>query len=314
MLNKEEKILLDIFIECYQLNINNTINYNKNNLNIKLDNIHIPDKIINIFLKKSKYYLNLILESSLIYSIGCDERDKYIKFISFIDYYKENINNIELLSKEFKRLIVYKSIQYLLDKKNNNVDLIKIDEIKEKYLDLFKYINNNIHIYTTNDLEKNIIYKIMIKYELSDIEKTINELLLSNKYDEDIKVLSNNFLKKDKDILYFKHFIIRKMLFDTYIKEYIIKEESYKELEEPNNNLILNIVKKTFKTPFDIYINNCLEINKFPLPQNKELLSTIINRYAYCFYYSDKESEYIKKLNKTEENTLKKIHPFYKVN
>ena len=311
MLNYQENLILNIFIESYLLNYNNIINYKKDDLNIIFDNIHIPDKIINIFLNKSFNSLNIILELSILYSLGYDEKSEHLKFINYLEYYKNDINDINKLSIDFKRNIVYKSISLLLDKKNRIIDLYELDNVKDKYKSLFKYINNNIRIYTLNDIEKEIIYKIMCKYEIMDIELVIKDLINTSKYDNDISY--NNFINNEKDILIFKQYIIRKMLFDNYIVEYKDKEDTINEYRNNiKNDFIFDNYIKNFRTPFDKYINFCLKDNKFYLPKDKELLDSIYNRYCYLFYYPDKEYEYIKNINKKDEKILLKINPYYK--
>lgn len=312
MLISVEKIILDIFIKVYQQNINNYINYKKENLNIILDNIHIPDKLINIFFKKTKNYLNIILETSILYSIGYETKDNCLKYLNYIDYYKEEINNIENLDNEFKRLTLYYLIKFLLHKNNKNIDIYKYDIFRNNNKEMLIYINNNIKIYTINDLEKIIIYKILCKYDLEDIEKTILDLTTTNKYDEDIKLLSDNIYTNKNDILYFKNYIIKKMIFDTYIIENTINKEIDDTLKENlNDSIFYDFIKENNITPIDKYIDYCITNNIFILPKDKKIIETLINRYSYCFFYPDKEQEYIE--NTKNKKELKKINPYYRL-
>lgn len=285
MLTLQEKIILNTFIEIYNMNI---INNNKNNLNIIFDNKHIPDKLIDIFYKKTNYLLNIVLETSILYSLGYSNKVDYIKYINFLEYYKYDINNIDKTSNEFKRITLYNTIKFLLDKNNKNIDLYKLDIFKKENKDMLKYINNNTKLYSINDIEKIILYKILSKYDLTDIEKSMKDIITTTKYDKDIISNSNGFIKTNTDIIDLKKYIIRKIIFDTYLID--------------KDNILLNA-----------YITSCIKTNNFSLPKNNDLINIMFNRYSYLFYFEKTEQKYITKEEKTNSKLLKKINPFYKL-
>ena len=302
MLDISEKQILNIFLNIYQMNINNNINYNKKDYNIIFDIKTIPDKLVNIFFKELKEYINIILEDAILYSILNDDTNEYFSFIKVIS--NEDINNINNLKVDIKRELVYKSIKFILDKSNNKIDLYKVQLSREKYYDLFSNINNNYRIYNINDFEIIIIYKIIYKYKMHDIKSIVKDIIYTNKYDNDIKKFSYNIFN-DNNILFFKNYILKKLFFNTYLDEY-----NKKLIYLKNNNLnylgIDNLV-----TPFDKHLNYCINNNKYFIP--KELENDILDSYISIFHNKYKEKKYIELIEKTNKKKLIKLNPFYKL-
>ena len=59
-----------------------------------------------------------------------------------LEYYKNDINDLEKVDISFKRMYLLNAIKYILNKKNNNVSLLKEDECLREYNSYFQYINN----------------------------------------------------------------------------------------------------------------------------------------------------------------------------
>lgn len=300
MLNSSEKNILDTFIKIYEMNTINFIDDKKEDLNIVFDENHIPNKLVNLFFKKLLNNLSNILYLSTIYSFGYSEKAEHVKLIKYIEYKKENINNINEIDEEFKRVFLYNTIKYILKKRNNNVDLIKEDFVSEIYKINIEHVDNLEIVYTINELQRAIIFKLLSKYTPIEAEKFIYEVITTEDFDNDIISLSLNTLNNKNDITYFKTLLIRTMLQVSYILDYYACEEKIKELNNiPNTNVHC-------MTPIIMYVINCMNKGKYTLPKEKELSLSIINRYLYSIHNKIDEEKIEEK-----KKELTKINPLF---
>lgn len=300
MLNSSEKNILDTFIKIYEMNTINFIDDKKEDLNIIFDENHIPNKLVNLFFKQLSNNLSNILYLSIIYSFRYSEMTEHTKITQYIINKEKSINNIDELDEEFKRISLYNTIKYILKKRNNNIDLIKEEFLKETCNINFDYIDNLEIVYTINELQRNIIFKLLSKYEPIEVEKFIYEVITTEDFDNDIISLSLNIVNNKSDIIYFKTVLVRTMLQAAYILDYYACEEKIKELKNiPNSNVHC-------MTPIIIYVINCMDKGKYTLPKEKELSLSIINRYLYSIHKKiDKEKIEEKK------KELIKINPLF---
>lgn len=310
MLNLTEKYILNLFMEIYEMNLKNEIIKNDKNLNIIFDESHIPNKIIEIFFNKANKYMSFILYLSIMYAIGCSETVDRMKFLNFIKDYKENINNRENLDMEFKRNCVYNAIKYLIKKKNNSISLIKEEECFKVFNTLFQHINQKEIIYSLKDIERLVLEKLLEKYNNLNKENVILEIINSNKFDNDILKLSSGLLKDSDDLKFFKNYLIRLIILDTYIVHSNLVKEKEKELFVIP---FLNSKNSCLMTPELMYINNCLDNKKFIMPSNKMECLNIIKNFLVCFYDSEYRQKNLETVEKEKKKELSLIDPLYKL-
>jgi len=302
--------ILKIFINVYELKTSNSINETIPNLNISLNKENIPNKMVNIFFSKAKDYIPYILENALIYAILYD----IPQIIDNYDTLKNNINLISLLDDELKYNILVYSIKFILDKKNNKINNKDIFSIKETYNKMFIYIENNYKIDSLFNLYRNIIFDVFNKLKLDFNEKTLEKILLSNKYDQILKKVSNDFIENENDLIFFKKFFIRILLYDAYLFEYYINNKVLEDMTNDENfpiKLSKDTLKSILSTPILDYINECIKNNSYSLPKNIKLRTEILRN----FFHTNLHDKYklIELVEKENVLVLKKLNPLYKV-
>lgn len=313
MLNITEKFILETFIKVYEMNINNFIDYNKDDLNIIFDETHIPNKLIDLFFEKINEYLSNILYYSTLYAIGFSDKADYSNFINYIEYYKQNINNIDKIDINFKRVCLYNSIQYILYKKNKKLDLIKEAKAIEEYKTQFEYIQNIQITYTIKDLSKRIIFMLLQQYDPTDLIDIIYNFITTDLFDDEIVIFSQGFINNKEEITYLKKYIIRLILQDAFMIELNSKEKALNKLNGILNENILEMIDNTTITPCLMHIYNCINTKRFKLPNDKERCKPIIERFLYCLFNEDEEKVLTKETERTKKKELQKINPLYRL-
>ena len=299
MLNYIESNILNIFYNIYELKMTNCINDKMPNMNIIFDEEHIPNMIIDKFLINIKDYIPNILEYALIHALLYSNKNIINKFKDL----KKNINNINTLNYETKRNIIYCSIKYLLTKKRNYIDEKEIEVLKNKHIELFSNINNLYDIKTINKFIRVIIEDLLDIYSDDDTD-LIENILLSNKYDNEIRFLSKGFIENNNDIKIFKIYLLRIFFYDLYIIENYSKKEIIDNL--PNNLDENSIIVPSLK-----FIEGCIKNNYYSLPKDIQLRKYMISRFILGYFIDKKEI--LEYSEKKEEKKLKKIYPLYKL-
>ncbi len=310
MLNFIEKSILEAFINVYELNLKNQIINSANNLNINFDEEHIPNKLIDIFFNKYGKFLPQLLHYSCLYSIGFCEASKRMKYLNYIEYYKNDINELNKVDIEFKRMCLINAIKYLINKKNDNVSLLKEDECLREYSSYFQYINNYETIYTLKEIERITLFKLFEKYNPLDKIKFILELIETNKYDEDIYNFNKVFIGDISKVKFFKKYLLRMIMVDAYI----IHSNAVKEKEEELFSIPFFSSKNAgVLTPELMFMNNCIANKKFTLPNEEFQRSNIIKPFLICLTDSNYRNDNLEKVEKDKKKELSLIDPFYKI-
>ena len=310
MLNFIENSILDAFINVYEMNLKNQIINNATNLNIIFDEEHIPNKLIDIFFNKYSKFLPHILRYSCLYSFGFSETAERMKYVNYIEYYKNDINDLEKVDISFKRMCLLNAIKYILNKKNNNVSLLKEDECLREYNSYFQYINNFEIIYTLKEIERITLFKLFEKYNPLDKIKFILELLETNKYDEDIFNFNKNFIDDISKVKFFKKYLLRMILVDAFI----IHSNAVKEKQDEFNSIpFFNSKNIGVMTPELLFINNCIANKEFILPSENFQKVNIIKPFLICLDDGNYRKENLEKVEKDKKKELSLIDPFYKI-
>ena len=306
MLNFIENSILDAFINVYEMNLKNQIINNATNLNIIFDEEHIPNKLIDIFFNKYCKFLPHILHYSCLYSFGFSETAERMKYVNYIEYYKNDINDLEKVDISFKRMCLLNAIKYILNKKNDNVSLLKEDECLREYNSYFQYINNFEIIYSLKEIERITLFKLFKKYNPLDKIKFILELIETSKYDEDIFNFNKKFILDMNSVKFFKKYLLRMILVDAYI----IHSNAVKEKQDEFNSIpFFNSKNVGVKTPELFFINDCITNKNFILPSERFQRANIIKPFLMCL----NDNEYRKEnLEKDKKKELSLIDPFYK--
>ena len=310
MLNLTEKYILNLFMDVYEMNLKNQIIRSDKNLNIIFDESHIPNKIIDIFFSKVNEQFSFILYLSIMYAIGCSEAAERMKFLNYIEYYKENINNPNNLDIEFKRICIYNAIKYLIEKKNNKISLMKEETCFKTFNMLYKHITPKGIIYSLRDIENMVLDKLFEIHRNSNMENFILDIISSNKYDNDIFNLSLGYIKDNNDLNFFKQYLIRMIILDAYVLHTNAVREKEKEL------LIipfLNNHNSCVMTPELMHINSCLENKKFQMPSNKTQCLNIIKAFLICLLDYEYREESLGKIEEEKKKELSLIDPLYKL-
>lgn len=310
MLNFIENSILDVFINVYEMNLKNQIINNATNLNIIFDEEHIPNKLIDIFFNKYSKFLPHILHYSCLYSFGFSETAERMKYVNYIEYYKNDINDLEKVDISFKRMCLLNAIKYILNKKNNNVSLLKEDECLREYNSYFQYINNFEIIYSLKEIERITLFKLFEKYKHSDKIKFILELIETSKYDEDIFNFNKKFIVDMNSVKFFKKYLLRMILVDAYI----IHSNAVKEKQDEFNSIpFFNSKNVGVMTPELFFINDCITNKNFILPSEGFQRTNIIKPFLMCLNDNEYRKENLEKVEKDKKKELSLIDPFYKI-
>lgn len=310
MLNFIENSILDAFINVYEMNLKKQIINNATNLNIIFDEEHIPNKLIDIFFNKYSKFLPHTLHYSCLYSFGFSETAERMKYINYIEYYKNDINNLEKVDISFKRMCLLNAIKYILNKKNNNVSLLKEDECLREYNSYFQYINNFEIIYTLKEIERITLFKLFEKYNPLDKIKFVLELIETDKYDEDIFNFNKNFIDDISKVKFFKKYLLRMILVDAFI----IHSNAVKEKQAEFNSIpFFNSKNVGVMTPELLFINNCIANKEFILPSENFQKVNIIKPFLICLDDGNYRKENLEKVEKDKKKELSLIDPFYKI-
>ena len=201
---------------------------------------------------------------------------------------------------------------------------------------------------TLNNFYREIIMNFLNNINEVEKENILDTLILNNIFDNSIIKLSNNLIN-DKNILVFKIILIRLILFDNYIhiesvmsdknieNDYHIDREELDSLDdetdyyeddledeyEEDNDIEVEVTEnidseELYKNENKLiltHIKNCIENNKYVLPNDKNLRNVIYSRFiTYNLYVKNRENDYLL-LNKNKEKVLnlKKINPLYKL-
>ena len=310
MLNFIENSILDAFINVYEMNLKNQIIDNATNLNIIFDEEHIPNKLIDIFFNKYSKFLPHILHYSCLYSFGFSETAERMKYVNYIEYYKNDINDLEKVDISFKRMCLLNAIKYILNKKNNNVSLLKEDECLREYNSYFQYINNFEIIYSLKEIERITLFKLFEKYNPLDKIKFILELIETSKYDEDIFNFNKKFIVDMNSVKFFKKYLLRMILVDAYI----IHSNAVKEKQDEFNSIpFFNSKNVGVMTPELFFINDCITNKNFILPSEGFQRTNIIKPFLMCLNDNEYRKENLEKVEKDKKKELSLIDPFYKI-
>lgn len=310
MLNFIENSILDAFINVYEMNLKNQIINNATNLNIIFDEEHIPNKLIDIFFNKYSKFLPHILHYSCLYSFGFSETAERMKYVNYIEYYKNDINDLEKVDISFKRMCLLNAIKYILNKKNKNLSLLKEDECLREYNSYFQYINNFEIIYSLKEIERITLFKLFEKYKHSDKIKFILELIETSKYDEDIFNFNKKFIVDMNSVKFFKKYLLRMILVDAYI----IHSNAVKEKQDELNSIpFFNSKNVGVMTPELFFINDCITNKNFILPSEGFQRTNIIKAFLMCLNDNEYRKENLEKVEKDKKKELSLIDPFYKI-
>ena len=305
MLNSIEKYILNSFLEIYEFNINNYIDKNKSNYNIIFDNIHISQKIIDLFYEKNNNF-SYIFYLSTMYSFTYNNIN-YLKYIKKIDFFNSNIH---LIDNDFKRECLYNAIKYLLLKNKYKINLNEEEKaLKNKYIN---HTNKLEFIFNLKELQKIIIIKLLQKYEHIKYEVLLDAIITTNNYDNDIKEVSYGFINTNDDIKYIKEIIKRFIISNMYIVEFNVENTSYKLAENKIGFKITEEMKDIIPpSPTRKHLNNCIKNKSYSLPTDKNLLHYYLNSYLYTLFNEEMEKEFINNIKKEHIKELKKINPLY---
>ena len=289
------------------------------------------------FFEKYKY---ILLENSFIYSCLIEDKEFKKHFISSIDILKNNIDDIF-----FKLKICEYGIKHTFNKTFNNE--LNETEIRNTYNYIFEKLNTyNTKISTINNLFREIILNYLQNFK-ENTEIILDEILTTNKHDENIIIASDEILDKEK-IIYFKKFICKLILTDNFIylinslennyTEYDYKiipktiipnnknnysnikyknnynyedyEEEYEDYEDnyEEEKIIYEINTKVLK-----YIKNCIKTNKYYLPKDNEIRYNLFSNFLIYNTYNNDRQKDIKNISNNKENIkeLKKLNPIY---
>lgn len=309
MLNFLEKNILDSFISVYEMNLKNRYLENAANLNIIFDEEHIPNKLIDIFFNKFGNYLPYLLYYSILYSLGFCEASEKMKYINYIDYYKNDINNTNITDINFKRICLINAIRYIIKKKNNEINLLKESDCIKKYASYFEYINNLQLVYTLKELERITLFKLFEKYNPLDKIKFILEIIETDKYDEDIFNINKEYMSDINKVEFFKRYLLRLIFVDAYIiHSNAVKEKEDELLSVP----FFNSESAKVMTPELMYINSCISKKKFFLPSEGIQRLNIIKPFLICLSDLKYRKDSLEKIEKDKKKELSLIDPFYR--
>ena len=179
---------------------------------------------------------------------------------------------------------------------------------------IIKYFSGNTSIYYsyTNCIRSNSIFRIRLykeiiinlsKYTQKIIDnKLLEDLILSNKYDDNLIEVSNNILKNKQDIKFFKLTLVRMILSSTFIIELSLMQEFLSKHQNLSESGLVT-------TPELIFINYCIENNDFCLPTDENILENMLN--LFIVYNKTNNNDKIAYAEKNYPHELKKIYPLY---
>lgn len=204
---KNNKKLTDSFLVDNRNFINNLLDnmfiFQKENLELPLDIFELLKVIIN-----DKNILKEIRKNNNIYLLGSGIVIAY--GVIDIDYFNEIVNNID--EKSLLKLNYYYKKNYLID--NKKVISTKLSN-KQK---INKYLK-----------DKN--YKLFKNREFLELGKTQYHHNIKS-YKKLIKILKNNYVFKNNDIMYIDEFIVIPYLYNSLNEEEVAKKELIATVEK----------------------------------------------------------------------------------
>lgn len=305
MISIKENHILNKFAQTYEMNIRNTI-INLDNINcFKFDELHLPNKLIPIFLKKlTQDETNHLLYSAIVNASNNNDS-------AFLNDLKTSSNNlVETLPIEILRKIIENAIMLMMNKKiyPQKPTIVKNESECDDILERFNYSK----IETLYTKYRYIIYKIIAKINFLNPTPIVEEILKTEKYDNLLIELSNGILNNRDDIKVFKQHLIRIIMFDNYILEIFYMDQKLDELiksaEKTLQRKIDNII-----APIARHIEECAKNNSYSLPNDDGIIKTMINNFLHFYLVVKDKEEYIKVAEKNNEKTLQLLNPLYKL-
>lgn len=307
MLSYYDKEIFHNFLETYELKSTNNIDENIPNMNIIFSHESLPEKLINIFFKKSNYYISYILENALVFSLMF----KKDNLINKIKTYKYNINDINSLDYSTKYTILTFCIKYILKKKNNDFNNTEIEIIKTRNRELFDYINYNYKIETINEVYRNLIVDIIITTSQDEI-KVLEKIITTKELDNYLILLSKGIINNNEDIKLFKYIFIKLLFYDIYSYEkHLINISLNKILNDLNISIPANVFSDNITTEILEYIINSINKNSYVLPRDLLLRHKLLDRFFSAML--TEKTKMIEELSEKDIKNIRKLYPLYKL-
>jgi len=229
-------------IEQYKNEIEEWINFCKENYNNGIDETSLADDWFNNFLNKSiveaeNYYENLDFRKIIWLSREMTNKFKFYLKLNLGKFSKKSINNYIY----YKSLILYPIIPSSIEKIFKDLNWVEKKEIDEKLLKMENYIENLIEDIKTaiklSKKEKVEKIKIIIassnKYDM--IKKLIGKPIQEIRKELKFKIDLNNFIEREIEEMYIKG--NAKFLEEEFKCKIIIEEEENSKEEKAKRSL-----------------------------------------------------------------------------
>ncbi len=348
MLNKLEKIYLDLFnsVDEYKINKDNQLEkfeegLTKNNLDKLLNEIK-DSQVDNIVIIMDSYKnLSHAHQVKAIVDTNLKEENNVKTFyIPFSSKNKEDLNRFEAIEKIIennpnKKVFINQSFGSDLLKESFEASLDSIKPIKDSFLIkkinedndklinlLNKYENLNIVKSAGNNIEKKL-------HRLNEYLKVVFDKITNNNYEttKEITLLLNNVLNKivkgeevSKDIELIESnlkplFVANKLSYDNfislYINDFLVHYDTYNLLDKSKDlkNNNLSIVEAFDEKKILDNYNAYKEYNQKEIPELEDYF-TLYKKYKLDYSYSKED---VAKLKELYENNKDKYPEIFKI-